>query len=351
MAVDISSFLTEGAQVPSGSAVKATQSQTILPPWYTNYAQQILSNQQALATQPYQTYQGPRVAEFAPAQQQAFDMVGTAANAYQPALTQATQTTQQALAAPGALNTAQPYLAQAAQTAPQVMSQYMNPYTEQVVNRIGELGARNLSENLVPAITSKYITAGQLGFGPRGGTGAPSGMLTDTARALRDTNADILAQQSQALQSGFTTAQSAAQADLARQGALATAAGNLANTQFGQQISGAEQLGALGQMSQNLGLTGANAIAGVGATQQAQAQKNIDTAYSDFLAQKGYPQEQINNMLAALKGTAASIPTATQEYGIVPTGQAAEYKPSTAATIGGALTGGAALLKELGLFK
>jgi hypothetical protein len=76
----------------------------------------------------------------------------------------------------------------------------MNPYNDAVTNRIGELGTRNLTENLLPAIEGRYIQAGQLGYGGRGGLGGtPSGMMTDTARTLRDVNADILAQQTAAL--------------------------------------------------------------------------------------------------------------------------------------------------------
>lgn len=336
----LSDFLTDG-KIPSGSAATSMTTQTVLPDWYTNYAMNILANQQQASANPLQLFGGPRIAEFSPTQQQGFQATQQAAGAYQPALTQATQTTQGALNAPGALTVAQPYLTQAAQTAPQVMGQYMNPYTEQVVNRIGQLGARNLSENLMPAITSKYIKAGQLGFGPREGNAAPSGMMTDTARAVRDVNADILGQQTAALQAGYTQAQQAAQTDLSRMGQLGSTAGGLANTQTGTQLAGAQQLGDLGSAAQKLGLTGANAITNVGATQQGQAQKNLDLAYSDFLRQQGYPQEQINNMLAALGGVKAAVPQATTKEGIEATNPA---QPSTAATIGGTLTGLAGLL-------
>ena len=339
MAVNISSFLTEGAQIPTGSALVAKQSETVLPQWYTNYAQQLLANQNAVSSLPDQTYQGPRVAAFAPAQQQGFAMTMPAATAYQPGLAAATRETQGALAAPGGMAAAQPYLGQASQSSVANIGQYMNPFTEQVVNRLGELGARNLSENLMPAITSKFINAGQLGFGPRGGGGTPSGMMTDTARALRDTQEATLAEQNKALQAGYGQAAELASGDLARQAGLATAAGGLAGADITRRLAGAEQLGGLAQTAQSLGLTGAQAVGNVGMQQQAQAQKNLDVAYGDFLRQQGYNQEQINNAMATLKGTAGAVPTGSQEYGIQPTNQPAEYKPSTAATIGGALSG------------
>lgn len=342
----LTDFLTNG-QVPFGSGVISKTGQTILPDWYTNYAMQVLANQQAASAVPYTAYQGPRVAEFSPTQQQAFGMTGQAAGAYQPGLGAATQVTQQALAAPGPLATAQPYLTQAAQTAPGVVNQYMNPYQEQVVNRIADLGVRNLQERIMPEIEGRYIAAGQLGFGGRQpGTGAPSGMLTDTARAVRDTSADILAAQSDALQKGYTGALDAAQTDLSRMGTLGQTAGTLGYQQTGQQLAGAEQLAGLGAKAQELGLTGANALGQVGATQQGQAQKNLDLAYADFLRQQGYPQEQINNMLNTLGGIKGAVPTATTEEGIQPLGYQATAQPGTAATIGGALTGLAGILSD-----
>lgn len=589
----LTDFLSNG-QIPAGSAATSTTSQTVLPDWYTNYAMQVLSNQQAASATPYQTFGGPRVAEFSPTQQQAFGLTGQAAGAYQPALQTATAATQglmgqtaagaaqpyfaqatqidpaaiargdyssardlaksaaqtdivgaaspylrqaagmsgaavaqpmlqqgaqmtqqstQALgqqaaqpyfgaagalsgvsaAAPGlqyALNTAeqgmqalgqqaaQPYMQSAARNATDV-SAYMNPYQESVVNRIAELGARNLQENILPGVEGRYIAAGQLGYGGReGAAGTPSGMLTDTARALRDINADILAKQSEALQAGYGQAQSAAQADLARQAQLAstagqlgtaqqnallqaaqqqaavgaqlgqltqaqqsaltnlgaqagqlgtaqqqalaqagqqlgalgqiggsltnqqqqalanigaqfgslagqqqqgalTAAGQLANlgtagaglaqnqqtllANIGQQagalggaditrgLAGAEQLAGLGAQAQQLGLTGAGALSNVGAQQQGQAQKNIDLAYADFLRQQGYPQEQINNMVQTLGGVKGAVPTATATEGIVPLGYQPDYKPSTAETIAGALSGIGGILSKAGV--
>lgn len=335
----LTDFLTNG-QVPYGSGVISKTGQTILPDWYTNYAMQVLANQQAASAVPYTPYQGPRVAEFSPTQQQSFGMTGQAATAYQPALGAATQATQQTMAAPGALATAQPYLAQAGQTAPGVVNQYMNPYQENVVNRIAELGARNLNENILPGIEGRYIAAGQLGFGGRQpGSGTPSGMMTDTARAVRDVSSDILGKQSEALQAGYTGALGAAQTDLSRMGTLAGTAGNLGYQQNAQQLAGAEQLAGLGAKAQELGLAGAGALGQVGATQQGQAQKNLDLAYADFLRQQGYPQEQINNMIQTLGGIKAAVPTATTEEGIQPLGYQPKAEPSTAATVAGILSG------------
>lgn len=346
----LTDFLTNG-QIPAGSAATSTTSQTILPDWYTNYAMQVLANQQAASAMPLATFQGPRVAEFSPAQQQAFNMTGQAAGAYQPALTQATQATQTAMQQPGALATAQPYLNTAAQTAPGVVQQYMNPYQDAVVSRIADLGVRNLNENIMPGIEGRYIAAGQLGFGGRNpGSGTPSGMMTDTARAVRDVSGDILAQQTAALQQGYNGALNAAQGDLSRFAGLGATAGGLSATQTNQQLGAAAQMAGLGAQAQQLGLQGAGALGAVGATQQGQAQKNLDTAYSDFLRQQGYPQEQIDKMVQTMGGIKAGVPTATTQEGIVPLGYQPEYGPSTAETVIGGLTGIAGILDKLKVF-
>jgi len=337
---NIGAFMTEGQQIPQGSALQATQGQTILPEWYTNYAQEVLANQRALMMRPFPTPPMPRVAEFSPTQQQSFQQVGQAAQSFQPALDQATQATTGAMAAPGGLATAQPYLTNASQSSVANIDAYMNPYVNGVVDRIGELGARNLRERIMPEIEGRYIAAGQLGFGGRQpGTGTPSGMLTDTARAVRDVGDDVLARQTEALRAGYGEAANLASGDLSRMGALASTAGGFANQDRNFQLGGAQQLAGMGQMQQQLGLAGAGALGAVGQQQQDQAQRNLDVAYEDFLRQQGWPQEQIDAAVNTFRGVQPGIPTAQQEFGIVPSGQPIQYQPGTAETIASGLAG------------
>lgn len=276
-------FLTEGNPVEA-VPVSSTQ-QTILPDWYTNYAMDILANQQAVASRPYTTYQGPRIAEFTPLQQQAFEKTPQAAQAYQP------------------------YLEQASRSAADVTQQYMNPYTEQVVNRIGQLGARTLQEQLIPSIENRMIAAGQFG-----GTRQAELM----GRAIRDTMEGISAQQAGALQQGYTQAQSAAQQELQRQGALASQA-------------------------QQLGLTGVGALQQAGGLQQTQGQRNLDLAYEDFMRQQNYPQEQIKGLIGALQGVQPAVPQAASKVGTEVPGA---FSPSLLST----LTSGLATAAGLGAF-
>jgi hypothetical protein len=116
-------------------------------------------------------------------------------------------------------------------------------------------------------------------------------------------------------------------------------AGGFAGQDLTRTLTGAQQLAGLGADAQSLGLTGAGALSQVGGMQQQQAQQNLDVAYADFLRQQGYPQEQINAALQTFGGVRQGVPVASREEGIVPIGYQPQLRPSTAETIGGALTG------------
>jgi hypothetical protein len=294
--------------------------EAVLPEWYTNYAMDILSNQQAIAGQPYATYSGPRVADFTAPQQQAFEQVGQAATAYQPGLQQATQAAQTANPYLG-IGMASPYLQQAGQTAASQVGQYMNPYTDQVVNRIGELGNRTLQEQILPGIRDKFIG---------GGTYGGSRNAEMFGRGVRDAMEGITAAQSQALQSGYQGSLGAAQTDLSRQAALAGTAGQIGTSASAAGLQQAGTLANLAQQAQGLGLQGAQAVGQVGAQQQALGQQNLDVAYQDFLKQQQYPQTQNTALIGALQGVGPAVPKAAITTGSEVPGA---YQPSTLAQL------------------
>lgn len=347
--MSLSDLLVDG-KIPSGSAVKSTTSETVLPDWYTNAAMQLLANQFGLMNTPYQTAPMPRVAGFTETGRMGQDMTKTAATAYQPGLNAAFGTTAAAAAAPGALTAANPYFQAGANTSVSNIGAYMNPYTENVVSRIAELGGRNLSENLMPAIEGRYIGAGQLGGATRGGglSGAPSGMLTDTARAVRDTNADILGKQYEALSSGYSGALTAAGNDLNRFANIGSNVAGAASAEMRDRLAAGNHFSDLAALQQSLGLTGANAVTGVGEAERAMNQQNLDAARADWMRQQGYPQEQIDKALATLRGVFPGVPTSQSEEGIVPNAQPTTSK---AQDIISGVSGGIGIAKDLGLDK
>lgn len=100
-----------------------------------------------------------------------------------------------------------PYVAQGAGAFPDSVDRYMNPYNQQVTDRIGALAARNLKENILPGINTQFIASGQFG-------GSRQGDIT--ARAIRDANESALGQQAQVLQQGYAQAGQQFTADQAR---------------------------------------------------------------------------------------------------------------------------------------
>ena len=378
--MSVTDFLTNGQPVQAVPTSGSTE--TVLPDWYTNYAMQILSNQDAISNTPYTTYGGPRVAGFTPDQQKGFDATKTAASSYQPLLNQAGDTLQSTAgrsglsaaqpnittaqgyyansATPTGINMANPYLAAAGQTSVNNINQYMNPYNDAVTNRIGVLAGRNLQENLLPEINDRFTGAGTFGG---------SRQAEAIGRALRDTQESALAQQTSALQQGYGQATGLQQADLLRQAQLAQTAGNLGQEQ--QQIlqNAGQGTGALGQMTgnlyntdttnaralaeqqaalagqtQSLGLTGAGALQQIGAQQQNLNQKNLDVAYQDFKDQRDYGQQQVANQIGALQGVKSAVPTGSlTNEDKFPT----DVGPSKLSTLGATAANVAAVIKAM----
>jgi hypothetical protein len=260
-----------------------------VPKWLQDYTVDLFSQQRAVSGTPFQPYELPRIAQQTAPTTAAYDLIQKNIGAYQPTVQNAITGTQ----------------GLAGQSAVSNIGTYMNPYTQNVTDQIAKLGARNLSENLLPAVSDQFIKAGQFGS---------SGMGTFGNRALRDTQESILANQASALQSGYTQALGASQADLTRQqGALA-------------------QTADLAKAQQGLSTADAAALQSIGAEQQAQQQKGLDVAYQDFQNQINYPQTQINNMSTTLRGLPANATPTTGTTSSYKT----EFAPSTLGQIAGA---------------
>jgi len=181
------------------------------------------------------------------------DVLGAAS----PYLSKSDLTTAQSLSE-RATAAADPYMQAAAQSSAQNIGQYMNPYTQNVTDQMAKLGARNLSENLLPAVSDQFVRAGQFGGSRMGEFGS---------RALRDTQEAVLNQQAQALQSGYGQALGASQADLARQAQLAGTAGSIAGADLSRILQGATQYGNLGQTAGQLTSTQMQNLTNLGQAQ------------------------------------------------------------------------------------
>jgi len=248
-----------GNNPPASTTNTLTDTASSLPAWLQEYTRGLAGQATAVAGQDYAPYNSPTNAT----------TYGTDADRIAGFSAPQLQAQSQVLANQGNY---QPYLQRASQTVPQAVSNYMSPYTDSVVNRIAQLGQRNLTENLLPQVNSTFAGAGQFG----------STRNADfTNRALRDTNESILGQQANALQSGFTQAQNMTLQDLQRQ----------AN---------------LGQQVQQQGIVDTGQLDTIGQQQQQQQQRNMDLAYQDFAQQRDYNKTNLSFLSDVIRGNPVS---------------------------------------------
>lgn len=229
------------------------------------------------------------------------------------------------------------------QTVPDVINQYMNPYNSAVTDQLATLGNRNLFENVLPGINSTFVGGGAFG-------GSRNNLFV--GNAVRDSDANILAQQNSALQSGYNDATSAAQSDLSRLTGQAETEGtdygnDLSRTVSGtqtlsdlltgagsadsaRQTSAAQYLTGLGQTDANNALTASGALQnyganvynqnlkdasvleGIGQTQQQQEQNEINAQVEQFNQAVNYPQQQLGTLESALGYLKVPTTTTTQ---------------------------------------
>jgi hypothetical protein len=165
----------------------------------------------------------------------------------------------------------------------------MNPYIQDVVNSIGTLGQRNIQQNLAPQATAGAVGSGQ--FGSQRGAQV-------LGQTIQNANTDILAQQNQALQSGYQNAMTNAQKQQQLEAQLGQTAGNLAGTGQSNLINAATVGGNLAGQTQTLGLGDVNALATYGGQQQQIAQN-----------QQLFPLQTLGTEAGLLRGY--QIPTST----------------------------------------
>lgn len=280
-------------------AVQTTQTEVVLPEWYTQYAKDILSKATSATSQPYMAYGAPRIASFQPEQEQAFYGYKATMGEYEPYLQQAQAGLQRGT---GSF------------TAPGVAQRYMNPYIDMVVRGIGSAAGRNLYENILPQINRTFV-----GTGTFGGSRSQEFMN----RAVRDTQAAALSEQNKALSQGYDTAAS------------------LYGSEAQRNLTAAPYMAALGSQAQEQRMKELAGLEQIGTQRQGLAQKSADLAYQDFLAQREYPYEQVQR-LAAIGGQPSA-----QGSGMT---SASQPGPSTAAQIGGILTSGIGILGATGAF-
>ena len=217
---------TQGSALPN---ITTTQTKTSTAPgYYTDYLTDLSGAGTAAMSRPT----SDMVAGYDPLQTQGYGALSTAATAYQPGLANATQTAN--LAARG--------------MSPELISQFMNPYTQNVVNEMARQSQIALQKNL-PTLKAGFVGSGGLGSQRYAGA---------LGQSLADVQSNLTTAQTGALSKGYEDALDAAY------------------KQSGLYRDAATQQAALAAKEQELGLTGAGALTKAGAERQAYEQAKID---------------------------------------------------------------------------
>lgn len=246
-----------------GGQTTTTAQQNTLDP----FIQQALARNIQAATQvsqlPYQPYSGPRVANFRPVEQQGFDITqqAVANQVGSQQLAQATEAAQRA-----------------ATFSPQMFQQnvqgFMNPYQQNVIDATMNRLAQARAER--DAATKAQLAASRAFGNERRGV-YEAQLAGEQDRNTAETLANLYSQ-------GYGQA------------------AQMAQGLPGQQLAGAAALAGYGNQALQQQQAYANMLAGVGQQQRGMAQQNLDIAYQDFLAQRGYPIEQLRIFQSGLTG-------------------------------------------------
>jgi len=236
--------------------LQSSQTQTsTAPSFYTDY----LSNIATKGAQQIDPTTGVQFVGAQPLQETAFGSVQDAAGKYADTLSSAGTTLGSAVSADSPLSAASSYLTSASANPATSAAGYMSPYTTGVVNQIGNLGQRNIMQNLAPGATAGAVGSGQ--FGSKRGAEV-------LGQTVQNANRDILSNQSAALEKGYQSAIDAALKQNQINAQLGSTAGTLASQGTQNLINAGTQQGQLASTNQALNLGEINALATLGEQQR-----------------------------------------------------------------------------------
>jgi hypothetical protein len=242
-----------------------------------------------VADQPYTPYTGTTVAGFSPTQTQGYQAAKDFATGNVGA---------------GSLQAAQGAATRALGFSPANITEYLNPYTQQVIDTT--MSDLERQRQIAQQGTGDRAIAARAFGGDRFGL-----QEAETNRAAFDTMAKTAAQLRSA---GY---------DTATQTAMGVA--NLG-------LTAGDRLAALSDQERQQALQNASTLETVGAAEQAQTQRELDDLYRRFQEEQQYPAAQTNYLANIFKAAPASGGITTQTS-----------TPSTVSQIGSAINAGSAL--------
>jgi len=237
----------KGGSKSSAQPTNQTVTQTNIPEYARPYVERMLGKSEAitdLSQNPYQVYQGDRIAGFSPMQQQAFGNVQNQQMAEQVGAGSSLA----GAAGLGSLNAGNQYMSRV--TNPNMIGSLMNPYMQNVVDIQKGEATRDFTKQLQD---QRAKAVGQSAFGG-------SRQAIAEAEGSRNLQAQLAAMQAQGLQKAYDDAQGRLQfgssldlQGLGQAGQMANTLGGLGAEQFKQQQAITQGLATAGAQQQEIG--------------------------------------------------------------------------------------------------
>lgn len=299
-----------------GGGTQTSTQQTQLPEWMNDYSQKTLSIADDVTSQPYQSYDGQRVAGFTGDQTQAQQAIRDQQGQTGAALGSLGQ---QAQGMAG-------YTPQQVQ-AGQLSQTNLDPYMNQHLGAVEDYAMQNIDASR--RMAGNQIADKALAGGAYGGSRFALQQSANDAAAMQQAGQMSANLRSQA----FQQAQQAATGDINR-----TMQGDMFNSQQGvagnaQNLQALGMAGNLYQGQQGANYADINALAGSGTAQQGLNQQGLDVNYQAWQQQQQNPL----NMLQARAAIGQSIPHGSTTTMSQPTSGS---NPAMGA-LGGAMSGAA----------
>lgn len=229
-----------------------------IPEFLREPYERLIGSAEALTAEDYPLYTGSRIAPFSGLQNQAF---GLAPNIPTTGLRQ--------------LGLSEAAALQGAQGVPDIdISAYMNPFMEAAIQpALQDIERTHLKE--LNRMGAQAAASGAFG-------GSRQALLeSEQGRNFMEARGDLMAK---GLAAAYESGLQAFGEDQSR------------------RLAASQQLGALGEAEQAIGLRGIDTLMRSGALQQGQTQAGLDIAYGDFLEERDWPYGQLSFMQAMLAG-------------------------------------------------
>lgn len=229
-----------------------------VPPYLDKGAQDIFNAGNALAANPYIPYGEQRLAQFSPDSLEAQRLARAGLGDYIPYLQRS-----------------ESYLPGAGAPAYENIRRYMNPYSQEVIDRLGQDATKTFKESILPQLEYQFVSRGQYG----------SKKHREMAlRAANDLQSNLAAQRASMSAKHYAEAANMQHADQMR--ALETS----------------RQLASLASQRQAGRTADTSLLSGIGNDIESKRQQEMNNRYESFLRQFEYPWDMLQRRAALLQG-------------------------------------------------